>query len=466
MGRTMTSARAYPLARVGVLSLLLAFPWAGGGQAQRLPQTHSQTDVARLAQFSSAGSEVVPPAPAVSASAPAQLVFDEVNDLLAEQYGGLSKVDRAALRQEYQLRLNAVCSAVPEDCPEDKAYPVLEAEVTALDDPHSFFQLPDEYGDFVTSATGGSRQQFGVKLAKLDGENRLVLEVVPQGAAETAGLRRGDVIESLNGQPYRYTELQQARKEGRSIRLVVNRQGQRLNISMQARQSSTRDLPRLSFVGAQKDVALIRIPTFLTGGGVGQRVHDLVAQAQKAGARGVVVDLRGNTGGSLSECDSAVTAFVPSFTRVAQEAGGQSRTTVSRGRRLEDGKLRGVLRNPQLWTGPMAVLVNEISASCSEFFAYEVQYAGRGPIIGEKTAGVGNTATRVFQVGEGAAVQLTVTHYVKPGGSEYPAQVTPDQASNEGEEELRRLSQGEDVMLSLGIGALETAPTLASDRLR
>ena len=400
----------------------------------------------------------LPAPPLLSPKAPAQIVFDEVNDLLESRYGGLSKVDRPALRTEYQERLYAVCHPEPLNCAEETAYPVLEAELTALEDEHSSFQTPEDFESFVASATGGNRLQYGVKLGQLDGESRVVLEVVPQSAAEEAGLRRGDVLRTIDGEPYLYTAFQAARREGRAIKLGIERLGQPLALSVQARESSTRDLPRLSYVG---DVAVLRIPTFLSGGGVAQRVHELVAEAKTRGVRGIVVDLRGNTGGSLSECDSAVSAFVPSFIRVARTSTGSARTSVSKGVRSESGRGQSSVRNPSLWTGPMAVLVNNVSASCSEFFAYEVQYLRRGPVIGEETAGVGNTATRVFEVGEKAALQLTVTHYTKPDGKPYPTRITPDQAQLEGEAELRRLTQGDDVLLRLGVAAVQAASGLA-----
>lgn len=403
-------------------------------------------------------------APAASAS-PAQTVFDQVNLLLQEEYGGLSTVDRLALAREYQVRLNAVCASVLLTCPVDKAYPVLEAELTALGDEHSFFETPEDFQDFVASATGGNRRQFGVKLARLDGQNRVVLEVVPQSAAEEAGLRRGDVLLTLDGQPYTYDGLRTARLAGRAVALGIERAGQPLTVNLASRDSSTRDLPRLSFTGPQDSVAVLRIPTFLSGGGVAQRVHELVAQARGRGVQGMVVDLRGNAGGSLAECDSAVSAFVPTFTRVARSASGDSRTLVARGTRLEDGRNAGSVRDPQLWTGPLAVLVDQGSASCSEFFAYEVQYAGRGPIIGDATAGVGNTATRVFPVGE-AALQLTILNYAKPGGQLYPARVTPDQLHATSEDDIRQLTRGQDVLLALGVQALITAPALTQDRPR
>ncbi|WP_034385713.1 S41 family peptidase [Deinococcus sp. YIM 77859] len=407
-----------------------------------------------------------------AAVSPAQATFDEVNRLLHEDYGGLSTVDRQALTREYQARLNAVCAAMLSTCPAEKAYPVLEAELTALGDEHTFFMTPEDYRDFMASATGGNRQQFGVKLARLDGENRVVLEVLPQSAAEEAGLRRGDVLLTLNGQPYTYAALREARQAGRSITLEVDRAGQRLTVRLTARDSSTRDLPRLSFTGAQNNIAVLRIPTFLSGGGVAQRVHDLVGEAQARGAQGMVVDLRGNPGGSLLECDGAVSAFVPTFTRVARSADGNLPTLIQRGTRFENGRSSGGVRHPQLWTGPLAVLVDRSSASCSEFFAYEVQYAERGPVVGEVTAGVGNTATYVFpiktppgQAGEAPpAVQLTIISYVKPDGQPYPTQITPDQVREQTEEDVRQLTRGHDTLLDLGVQALATAPTLAQDR--
>lgn len=402
-----------------------------------------------------------------SQSSPAQQLFDEVNLLLTNNYGGLSTVDRVALRSEYQGRLNTVCATALLTCPIEKAFPVIQAEITALGDEHSYFQTPEDFQDFVTSAIGGERKQFGVKLAQLDGENRVVLEVVPQSAAEEAGLQRGDVLQTLDGKAYKYDDLHKARTEGRQIQLGLDRLGQRLNLTIAPRDSSTRDLPRLSFVGAEKNVALLRIPTFLSGGGIAQKVHDLVAQAKTQNAKGMIIDLRGDGGGSLSECDGAISAFVPEFTRIARMSDGDVQTRVSKGVRLEDGQVRGSsVRNPQLWTGPVAVLVDQGSASCSEFFAYELQYAGRGPILGEDTAGVGNTATRIFETAGDTALQLTITNYVKPDGTPYPTRITPDQRRALSEDDIRRLTKGEDTLLNLGLQALMTAPSLALDPSR
>lgn len=456
-----------------LLGAALLWPGTGGQAAAQVEAVQ-----AGAVQAGAAGPVAVQSKTSAQTS-PAQAIFNRVNALLLNEYGGLSRVDRPALRAEYQARLDAVCGAQRTTCPAQKAYPVLEAELTALNDEHSFFQTPEDFGEFVTRATGGERQQFGVKLAPLDGESRVVLEVVPGSAAAEAGLRRGDVLTGLNGQPYRYEALQKARVAGETIRLEVSRWvgggAQTQQVTLTPRKSSTVDLPTLSYVqatpgsgagnlgaaGQGAEVAVLRIPTFLSGGGVAQRVHDLVGQARARGVQGIVVDLRGNSGGSLTECDNAVSAFVPTVTRLARGADGTTRTVVSRGTRIEDGQLYAPVSvvNPQFWNGPVAVLVNSGSASCSEFFAYEIQYARRGLIVGEETAGVGNTATRVFPIGE-VAVQLTILNYVKPDGTPYPTFVTPDRTHVQDEADVRLLTQGVDATLQAGLGALASAPVL------
>lgn len=440
MNATLRRAPAFPLApRVSVLLAVTILLTSGLFGSESLAQSLE----IRSAE--------------VPALSPAQDVFNQVNRLLRDDYGGLSTVDRSALTREYQERLNAVCASVPTTCAAEKAYPVLEAELTALGDEHSYFLTPEDYQDFVASATGGNRRQFGVKLARLDGENRVVLEVIPQSAAEEAGLQRGDVLQTLDGQPYTYDSLREARLAGRTITLGLERAGRPLTVTLTSRDSSTRDLPRLSYTGPQNSVAVLRIPTFLAGGGVAQRVHDLVGEARAQGARGMIVDLRGDPGGSLTECDSAVSAFVPTFTRLARTPNGDVPTLVQRGLRVEDGRPAGSVHNPQLWTGPLVVLVDQGSGSCSEFFAYEVQYAGRGKVIGENTAGVGNTATRLFPVGQDAAVQLAVLHYVKPDGTPYPTHVTPDELYSQTEADLRQLTRGQDTLLTFGVQAVIAA---------
>lgn len=401
-----------------------------------------------------------------SNSAPAQRLFNRVNEIILHNYGGLSQVDRSKLHLDFQKRLDLVCQKTPKTCRIEKAFPVITAEMSELGDQHSYFQTPNEFKEFMLTATGGNRQQFGIKLAELDGENRVVLEVVPNSAAEKVGLSRGDVFRTIDGEPYVFSRLQKARLNSAQIRLGVERRGQLFDIDIAPQPSSTRDLPRLSFIGQRHDVGLLRIPTFLSTGGIAEKVHELVATAQSVGVRGIIVDLRGNTGGSLIECDNAISAFVPEFVRIAHHPYGTHKTVVRGGARYEAGEMSGRVTKPSFWMGPLAVLVDQDSASCSEFFAFEVQHAKRGLVLGEETSGVGNTATRIFPIGRDMALQLTVTHYLKEDGQPYPMTIQPDRPLPQGEEEVRQLTRGEDILLNAGISVLSEDATLSSERLK
>lgn len=385
------------------------------------------------------------------AASPAQTLFDSVSQLLNTRYGGLSSVNRADLITQYQQKLTEACAGEGEACAYNTAYPILEQEIAALGDHHSSFRRPESFAEFKTQASGGSKLQYGVSLRDLTGGDQVVAEVVPGSSAFAAGLKRGDRLVGIDGQKYTYDLLRASRAKGAPIKLDVRRGDQAFSVSLLASVSSTRNLPRAEYLG---DVAVIRIPTFNTGGGVAQGVHDLVREAQARGARGIVVDLRDNPGGDLRECDMSVSAFVPSFTRVAKTARGDTPTTVERGAYREGFGTYQAVRDPALWEGPVAVLVNKGSASCSEFFARELQYAKRGVIIGEATAGVGNTATQMFPLPGDSAVQLTTVHYVKPDGLAYGERVTPDQ---DGSDDFELLARGQDVLLQKGLDVIHTS---------
>ncbi|PYE54514.1 S41 family peptidase [Deinococcus yavapaiensis] len=390
-----------------------------------------------------------------SAASPAQQLLDEVGQALQSRYGGLSTVDLKNLVGVARTDLEQACGDAGEACSVEKAYPVINKAIEKLGDEHTYFMTPDAFADFRARSSGGSRLQYGVKLGNLQGSSeQVVTDVIAGSPADIAGLKRGDRLVTIDGTPYTYDLLRDSRTKGSPIRLEAKRGDQNVTFTIQASVTSTVDLPKLSFVGS---VAVLRISTFLTGNdpvtgaNVGQTVHNLVREAQRKNASAIVVDLRDNGGGSLAECDYSVSAFVPTFTRVAQTADGSVPTTVARGVIRTAGRARGGIDQAALWTGPLAVLVNKTSASCSEFFAREIQYANRGAIIGEVTAGVGNTATNVIPLSNGAAISVTTLHYAKPDGTPYQQRVTPDVAATD---DFELLARGTDVMLQKGLEQL------------
>nr|MBA2667177.1 hypothetical protein [Trueperaceae bacterium] len=145
---------------------------------------------------------------------------------------------------------------------------------------------------------------------------------------------------------------------------------------------------------------------------VAPRVHALVAEATAAGATAIIVDVRDNPGGALTDC------------------------------------------------GPIAVVVNGASASCAEFLALDLQ--GRGLVIGEQTAGVADSTTAFFALPNGAGLQVTTAMVQNADGSTYASSVMPDVPVDD---DLMVLANGIDAPLQAALEAVREALEAASGGL-
>lgn len=150
-------------------------------------------------------------------------------------------------------------------------------------------------------------------------------------------------------------------------------------------------------------------------------VKKLLAELTEAGVDGVLIDLRNNGGGSLTEATELTGLFIDTGP-VVQVRDGRGRVQV------ESDPAPGLV-----YSGPMAVLVNRASASASEIFAAAIQDYGRGLIIGEPTFGKGTVqqlvdldyiANREQTLGQ---LKLTMAQFFRiDGGSTQHKGVTPD----------------------------------------
>ena len=112
-------------------------------------------------------------------------------------------------------------------------------------------------------------------------------------------------------------------------------------------------------------------------------MHALIDQLKAEGVEGIIVDLRNNGGGSLQEADSLTGLFIKSGPTV------QVKTANRRANIYADTD------DEIAWDGPLAVMVNRLSASASEIFAGAIQDYGRGLIIGSQTFGKGTVQTLI-----------------------------------------------------------------------
>ena len=176
--------------------------------------------------------------------------------------------------------------------------------------------------------------------------------------------------------------------------LGIRRGETRLSVAVTPRIIASSALPSGQLVGA---AYLLRIPSFATEG-TAQRVHELVRAAQSAGASRLIVDLRGNRGGLVSEATAVSAAFAPKlagqtlefldaqdYTFFYQTSGVVGQVAV-RGVCFSGNQPLTTIQNPALWTGPLDVLVNADSASASEVVTETLQKVGASA-LGEVDGG-------------------------------------------------------------------------------
>jgi len=405
----------------------------------------------------------------LSLASPAQDLLNEASRLLGDYYGGFSQVRLKELKQKYQGELEKIC-AQEVSCPSNRAHALIQALVAEYGDRHTRFFTPEDYAEMQRRLAGGnsSQPQLGVQLQVVPGlEGLLVVEVLAETPAEEAGLRRGDRILSINGvalpqaESERMNFLRERVALGELLRLTVQRAQERLGIEVLPRIISLRLLPTLSL--RSDGVAVLRIPSFSGYRQVGPRIHELVRQAQAAGAQAMVIDLRNNGGGVLSECLVGAGAFVRETYRRLQD----NLRTSEQGFKEGYYYLRyGGRDRPQYevravyWQGPVVLLVNERTASCAEYFTFDLQEGRQAPVIGQPTAGVGNTATMFLRLSDGSGLQITTSKAQRKDGSFYPDRVTPTLNLSE---DWYALAQGRDLMLEKAIELVKGVKVLEQE---
>lgn len=378
-------------------------------------------------------------------ASPAQDLFDQASFYLQFYYNGPSTANLKDLTNKYQGQLDTACSARKDNCPYDEAVKAIEGMTAELGDGHTYYQTPEELGTFQQQRQGSAPSKvlrIGLTHTPIQGSHeRLVVDVVEGGPADQAGFLYGDRITAVNGKPLNSLAsddeaaqfLTQQVQSGQPVRIAIVRGTgrQRLELTLTGREINLARLPSLRI--RPDNVAVLKLPDFLADGKVGAKVHELVKQAQDKGAKAMIVDLRGDGGGSALESLVTMAAFVDEPYVAFNDRYNTERTEIS----IKNGK--GTIRNKDgtqlqtfdipgytLWKGPLVVMVDGRSASGAEYLASVIQLSKRGVIVGEPTVGIGNTTTRTFGLINGGGINVAYNRAYLANGNSYPTQVKPD----------------------------------------
>ncbi|MCT4559100.1 MAG: S41 family peptidase [Pelagimonas sp.] len=327
--------------------------------------------------------------------------------------------------------------------PGDLIEAAINGMLTSLD-PHSSYLPPDDAADMRVQ-TRGEFGGLGIEVTQEDGFVKVV-SPIDETPADAAGIEAGDFITHVDGESVLGLTLDEAVDRmrgpvGSEIVITVVREGEEEPFDV----SIIRDKIKLTASRArlESDTVVLRVTTF-NDQTYDQMAKGLAKQIEEAGGQdkvnGVVLDLRNNPGGLLTQAIRVSDAFLEKGEIVS-----------TRGRNPADGERFNATAGDLALGKPLVVLINGGSASASEIVAGALQDHRRAIVVGTKSFGKGSVQTVMPLRGNGA-MRLTTARYYTPSGRSIQALgVSPDivveqprrPATEETEAETNRFSRSE-----------------------
>ncbi|EHB54653.1 MULTISPECIES: S41 family peptidase [Paenibacillus] len=275
----------------------------------------------------------------------------------------------------------------------------------ALGDPYSNY-MGEESAKQFTESIAGSFSGIGAEVSSQDG-NVVVVSPIKGSPADKAGIRAKDTILSVNGESLQGLDLNAAvakirGPKGSKAVLKIKRAGSDEPIELVI----VRDDVSLETVTArmEKDgIGIIEITQFSSN--TGERFTEELEKLEKQGMKGLVIDVRNNPGGVLSEVIGITENFVPKGKLIVQVED-------------KDKKREKHVSNGQAKPYPITVLMNKGSASASEILAGALQESAGATLVGEHSFGKGTVQTSFEkQLGDGSLLKVTIAKWLTPNGT-------------------------------------------------
>ncbi|HPA53463.1 MAG TPA: S41 family peptidase [Thermoanaerobaculia bacterium] len=273
-------------------------------------------------------------------------------------------------------------------------------------DPHSSFLEPEEYGA-MQEKQRGSFYGLGIIIAKRNGRVT-VITPVEGSPAQRLGIRAGDIIDLVEGQPIDDLPIDAVVKKlkgpkGTKVNITIVRPGlgEPLQMTVTRAEIPTNSVSFAFMV--EPEVGYIRLKDFTHTSA--PEVAEAWAKLEKQGMKKLVFDLRANPGGLLDQAIAVSDFFLRKGEKVVitrGRAAGSEQTFTAPGR---NSRARI----------PVVVLINKGSASAAEIVAGAIQDQDRGIVAGQTSWGKGLVQS-VYTLSEGAGLALTTAKYYTPSG--------------------------------------------------
>ncbi|MFW5791048.1 MAG: S41 family peptidase [Desulfohalobiaceae bacterium] len=281
-------------------------------------------------------------------------------------------------------------------------------------DPHSSYLSVDDFSEMQVN-TSGEFSGIGVEITMEDGR-LMVISPIEDTPAFRAGLKSGDVILKIDGTSTQDITIMEAVKlirgtRGTTVELTVLHQEDEAPVTIEVERDT---IPIHSVKSEVLDDTILYLRLTRFRDNTTSELIDSIRE-NGPGLQGIVLDLRNNPGGLLTQAVSVSDVFLPSGKIVYTEGKiAQSEMDFSAKPQDSDVDL------------PMVVLINVGSASASEIVAGALQDNDRALLLGESTFGKGSVQT-VIPLADGSGIKLTTALYYTPSGRSIQAEgIVPD----------------------------------------
>jgi carboxyl-terminal processing protease len=271
-------------------------------------------------------------------------------------------------------------------------------------DPQSSYLTPREYDEYKKKVSNTGTGDTGLTLSKRYGYI-IVLSVLPDSPGTKAGIRSGDIFESIAGFTTRDMSV------GQALNLMNGQPGTGIKVSVIRRGKATPEevdvvrekLPPSKIVvqKADPDILVLRFPSLDTGRA--EEVRNRLLDAEKQGVHKVILDVRECGRGPVSEAIAIARLFIPSGT-----------LTTLRGQTVS-AQVFSAEPKQVIWKNPVSVLIDATTSGAAEVLASAIVANHRGDVVGERTFGLASEQ-KLISLDDGAALILTVANYYNPGG--------------------------------------------------
>ncbi|HEX4546497.1 MAG TPA: S41 family peptidase [Candidatus Acidoferrum sp.] len=271
-------------------------------------------------------------------------------------------------------------------------------------DAQSSYLTPREYEEYKKKQQNSGTGETGLTLSKRYGYV-IVLSILPDSPAIKAGIRSGDIFESVGGFTTRDMSV------GQALNLLSGQPGTGVKVAVIRRGKATPedvDIVREKLSPAKiivqktdPDILVLRLPSLVAGRA--DEVRNRLLDAEKQGVHKVILDLRECGRGPVSEAISIARFFVPAGT-----------LTTLRGQTVSS-QVFSAEPKQVIWKNPVSVLIDATTSGAAEVLASAIVANHRGDVVGERTFGLASEQ-KLITLDDGSALILTVANYYNPGG--------------------------------------------------